>query len=396
LLPDTLLTKSKRIQSGVTLATALQKQMRDALIEIINSYNPNASLENSFTIPASWYTDARLYQLEQKTVFASRWQLAGRLDQVEKPGSYFTANIAGEPIVVVRGNDGLLRGFFNVCRHHAAAVVTDPEGLASHLRCPYHGWTYSLEGELKGTPDFSGVCNFSRSDNGLVPIDTAVWENWVFVRIDKQAETLEAFLGGDLIEQIRSLGLDTFHWIQRRQYTFDCNWKVFVDNYLDGGYHVPHLHKGLDSVLDYSNYMIENGKHHCLQWSPLVTEGAESETGAVRKGDRALYYWIYPNFMINCYAGAMDTNLVIPRGLDQTEVIFDFYFIDVSAEALEHNRASIEVGQRIQDEDVAICKSVQQGLGSRAYNAGRLSVRREAGEHLFHRLLYADLKSSVE
>ena len=172
---------------------------------------------------------------------------------------------------------------------------------------------------------------------------------------------------------------------------------MFVDNYLDGGYHVPYLHKGLDSVLDYSNYMIENGERHCLQWSPIVSEGAEAQTGAVRKGDRALYYWIYPNFMINWYDGVMDTNLVVPRGVDQTEVIFDFYFPDVvSEERAQRNRASVEVGQRIQDEDVAICKSVQRGLNSRAYNAGRLSVRREAGEHLFHRLLHADLSSTFD
>jgi choline monooxygenase len=99
--------------------------------------------------------------------------------------------------------------------------------------------------------------------------------------------------------------------------------------------------------------------------------------------------------MINWYQGAMDTNLVIPRGVDKTEVIFDFYFPDISATARERNRQSIAVGQRIQDEDVAICRSVQRGLSSRAYNTGRLSVRREAGEHLFHRLLYADLQSGV-
>ena len=155
---------------------------------------------------------------------------------------------------------------------------------------------------------------------------------------------------------------------------------------------MPYLHKGLDSVLDYGKYTIENGKHHCLQWSPIVSEGAEAQTGAVRKGDSALYYWIYPNFMINWYDGVMDTNLVVPRGVDQTEVIFDFYFPDVvSEEARQKNLASVAVGQRIQDEDVAICKSVQRGLNSRAYNAGRLSVRREAGEHLFHRLLHADV-----
>jgi choline monooxygenase len=366
-----------------------------SLREIIDSYDPGAALAEASTIPAPWYTDDRIHDLEMRTVFARSWQMVCRLDQVSKPGQYVTSEIAGEPIVVVRGNDDRLRAFYNVCRHHAAAVMTEREGTANQLRCPYHGWTYSLAGELKGTPDFTGVCDFDRSANGLVSVELDVWAQWVFVHIEGD-ETLNSFLGADLIEQTRPLEFESLHWLERRYYAFDCNWKVFVDNYLDGGYHVPHLHKGLDSVLDYSNYMIENGERFCLQWSPLVSEGAEEQTGAVRKGDRALYYWIYPNFMINWYQGAMDTNLVIPRGVDKTEVIFDFYFPDISNAARERNRQSIEVGQRIQDEDVAICKSVQRGLGSRAYHAGRLSVRREAGEHLFHRLLYTDLNLGVQ
>jgi choline monooxygenase len=128
----------------------------------------------------------------------------------------------------------------------------------------------------------------------------------------------------------------------------------------------------------------------------MVSAGAEAQTGKVRTGNRARYYWIYPNFMINCYEGVMDTNLVRPLAVDRTEVIFDFYFADISESARERNFASIEVGERIQQEDLDICKSVQRGLQSRAYNAGRLSVRREAGEHLFHRLLYADLKAGID
>ena len=360
---------------------------------IIDSYDPNVSLDKASTIPAPWYTDERVYELELRTAFAGSWQPICRLDQVNETGKFVSSDIGNEPVVVVRGNDNQTRAFFNVCRHHAAAVVTEPEGKAQQLRCPYHGWTYSLQGELKGTPDFSGVCEFDRSTNGLLPVETSVWEKWIFVRVETGAPA--QFPEPQLKEQIASLGLANLHWLERRHYTFDCNWKVFVDNYLDGGYHVPHLHKGLDSVLDYSNYVIENGERFCLQSSPIVNERAEPETGSVRQGERALYYWIYPNFMINWYQGAMDTNLVIPRGVDKTEVIFDFYFPDISAAASEQNRRSVEVGQRIQDEDVAICKSVQQGLRSRAYTTGRLSVRREAGEHLFHRLLYADLKNGL-
>jgi choline monooxygenase len=378
--------------------------MEDSLQAIIDSYDPSAPLAQASTIPSSWYTDQRVFELEQQTVFSSSWQVAARLDQLRDPGNYVTTDIAGEPIVIVRGSDGELRGFFNVCRHHAAAVMTEPAGHATQMRCPYHGWTYSLEGQLKGTPDFTGVCNFDRSANGLQPVEIANWEQWVFVRLkekqnpslNRPSPSLTEFLGSDIISQIKNLGLEKVHWIERRRYTLKCNWKVFVDNYLDGGYHVPHLHKGLDSVLDYSRYTIENGERFCLQSSPIVSPETSNEIGAVRNGTMALYYWLYPNFMLNYYEGVLDTNLVRPLALDRTEVVFDFYFADVSDAARARNLASIDVGDRIQREDLDICESVQKGLNSRAYQTGRLSVRREAGEHLFHRLLCRDLSAGVQ
>ena len=368
--------------------------MDQPLDRIVDLYDPSAPLEEARTIPSAWYLDPRVAELERRTTFSRTWQCVGRVDQVGDPGQYLTGHVAGEPILVVRGDDGVLRGFFNVCRHHAAAVMTEPSGTARSLRCPYHGWTYALDGQLRGTPDFAGVCRFDRAANGLVPLSVATWEKFVFVRLEDAGPSLERFLG-DLVEKFKPLGLGELHFVERRHYPFDCNWKVFVDNYLDGGYHVPYLHKGLDSVLDYQQYAIENGENYCLQWSPIVREGAEAQTGAVRQGDRALYYWIYPNFMVNWYEGVLDTNLVVPLGVNRTEVIFDFYFADASAASRERNLASIEVGQRIQDEDTAICHSVQRGLASRAYVAGRLSVRREAGEHLFHRLLAADLRAGI-
>jgi choline monooxygenase len=369
--------------------------MTDPLDAIIGRYQVNA-LAHASTIPAAWYVDPRVLELEHRTVFRHSWQVAGRLDDLRAPGDYLTCELpGGEPIVVTRGADHALRAFFNVCRHHAAAVVTGASGSAQQLRCPYHGWTYGLDGTLKGTPDFTGVCEFDRAAHGLVPLDCATAEKWVFVRPESGGSTLEAFLGPALATHLGARALGTLHWLERRHYTLGCNWKVFVDNYLDGGYHVPHVHRGLDSVLSSREYAIETGERFCLQWSPFVSDGAEERTGAVRQGEHAFYYWIYPNFMINCYGRAMDTNLVIPRGVDETEVVFDFYFTDVSDAARAGNLASIAISQEIQDEDVAICLSVQRGLRSRAYDTGRLSVRREAGEHLFHRLLYADLRSGL-
>ena len=366
------------------------------LADIIAGYRRTAPLTEASTIPSEWYTDPRVLDVERRTVFSRAWQVTGRIDQLQRPGQYVTCETAaGEPIVLVRGSDNVLRGFFNVCRHHAAEVAASPEGSVTHLRCPYHGWTYSLEGELKGTPDFAGVCDFDRASNGLVSVDIDVWDKWVFVRLTPDSSSLVQFLGSGLTGWFPGHDVADMRWMERRCYTVDCNWKVFVDNYLDGGYHVPQLHKGLDSVLDYSAYTIETGDRFCLQSSPMVAGGADTRTGAVRTGERALYFWVYPNFMINCYSGAMDTNLVVPRGPDRTEVIFDFFFSDVSERARARNLESMAISEQIQQEDVAICASVQRGLSSRAYSAGRLSVRREAGEHLFHQLLHDDLTAGT-
>jgi choline monooxygenase len=361
---------------------------------ILDAYDANASLADASTIPSSWYVDSRIAELETNAVFGKTWQMVGRIEQVEKPGQFVTASVAGEPIVVVRGNDGVLRGFYNVCRHHAAAVVSEPCGQASILHCPYHGWNYGLDGSLKGMPEFDGVKNFERQENGLVPLKAETWEKFVFVNLDPEAVPLRDFLGG-LVQRVAPLGVSKLHYFDTRTYDIHCNWKVFVDNFLDGGYHVPHLHKGLSSVLDYKEYTIENEDRYCLQSSPMVASNEDAATGTTRKGDRAWYFWQYPNLMINCYEGYMDTNLVLPVDVDHCRVIFDFYFADVSEAHREYNQQSVAVGLRVQDEDLGICEAVQRGLKSRAYGAGRLSVRREAGEHLFHRLLAADLRAGL-
>jgi choline monooxygenase len=366
-----------------------------SISEILNLYNPEAPLERAHTIPAPWYFDQRIEQLERNSVFASNWQVVGRLDQVQQPGQFFTIDVNQEPLVVVRSDDGKLRAFYNVCRHHAAAVVPETSGCAKNFRCPYHGWTYGNDGALKGMVEFEGVCNFERADNGLVPVRVDTWENFVLVNLDGNAMPLQNFLG-QVPEIVASLQMrEKLHYFDRRTYTLNCNWKVYVDNYLDGGYHVPHAHKGLSSVVEYTKYTIENYERACLQSSPLDSSAAaESAIGSTRQGT-AFYLWVYPNFMINAYSGVMDTNLVLPLGVDKCAVIFDYFFADISSAAQQHHKESIAVSEKVQDEDMAICDSVQRGLSSRAYVAGRLSVRREAGEHLFHRLLHADMTTAL-
>src|SRR5712692_407354 len=290
-----------------------QEQLMERNVhDILNLYNPHDPLDHAWTIPSPWYFDQAIARLEQDNVFATTWQVVGRVDQVQKKGEFFTADIGGEPIVVVRGEDNELRAFYNVCRHHAAAVVTEAQGCAKQFRCPYHGWTYGIDGPLKGMVEFEGVCNFDRAKNGLVPVKVDTWENFVFVNLDGKALPLKDFLGA-IPGIVAPLQLaKKLKYFDRRVYTLNCNWKVYVDNYLDGGYHVPHAHKGLSSVIEYTKYTIENFERACLQSSPLSSHSkSESGVASARQG-RAFYLWIYPNFMINAYEGVMDTNLVLP------------------------------------------------------------------------------------
>jgi phenylpropionate dioxygenase-like ring-hydroxylating dioxygenase large terminal subunit len=361
------------------------------LAELLASYDGEAPLEEAWALPAPFYVDREVFSLERRAVFAASWQLVARTEQLREPGQFVTAEVAGEPLVVVRGQDGELRGFFNVCRHHAAAVVCAAEGTLERMRCPYHGWTYGLDGALRAAPGTEGIARFALADHGLVPVAVDVWDRFVFASVEPPTAPLAASLGARFLREFAALPLGPLRFAGRRTWTIACNWKVFVDNYLDGGYHVPFLHKGLGSVLSFKDYAITCFDRVCLQTSPVEAAGSDAAFAAVRKGF-ASYFWIHPNLMLNAYAGHLDTNLVIPLGVDSTRVVFDFYLEDAPGAA---HAESIEVSARIQEEDLGICESVQRGLGSRAYRSGRLAPRREAGEHLFHRLLVDDLRRAV-
>jgi choline monooxygenase len=374
--------------------------MATSLADKLHLFDADLPLERAHTIPSLWYFDPEIYAAECRAVFRPTWQVAGRQDQVAAPGSYCTTEIAGEPVVVVRDQDGVLRAFANVCRHRAARVMNEPEGRATRLRCRYHGWTYDLAGRLRGTPEFEGVADFCKEEQGLSTLEVDCWGPLVWVRQKRAAEAHPASLAGflsPLPEQTAALGLERLHFVERRTYELACNWKVFVDNYLDGGYHVNTVHPGLAGALDYSRYRTEVFDHTSVQISPLkpADPGAgDSSTTRVRIGDNAYYWWVYPNFMINIYAGIMDTNLVLPLGPDRCRVVFDFYFADTEGEEARRFIAeSIAVSHQIQMEDAGICEEVQQGLASSSYSTGRFSVRREAAGYHFHRLLAASLRT---
>jgi choline monooxygenase len=287
--------------------------------------------------------------------------------------------------------------FFNVCRHRAACVVTEPEGKAGRLRCRYHGWTYDLSGHLVGTPEFENVVDFRKDQNGLVPIAVDTWGPFVFVNLSESPHRLSEAMA-PLPEMAGPL--TRFQFVERRSYELGCNWKVFVDNYLDGGYHVNTVHLSLAGVLEYAEYKTECFGSTSLQTSPLRASSDKNAGGSpavVRSGEVAFYGWAFPNFMINVYSEAMDTNIVFPIGPERCGVHIDFYISVPAGAGVEHFGAeSVDVGHRIQLEDVGVCEDVQRGLASSSYDTGRYSVRREVGVHHFHRLLAGQLRDAMK
>jgi len=362
--------------------------MSDRLHQLLAEFDQELPLERAHTIPASWYFDAAIAAAERRQVFGASWLVAGRTDQVEARGSFITLNVAGEPLLIVRGDDGELRAFFNVCRHRAAPILTEPCGAVTKLRCRYHGWTYDLCGRLRGTPEFDGAQDFRREDNGLREIAVEVWGPLVGVSLSQPRQSLAEFLAP--MPERTAEGLMGLQFVERREYDLNCNWKVYIDNYLDGGYHINTVHPGLAGMIDYSQYRTETFAFTSVQTGPLTTAG-----GAVRSG-MAQYWYAYPNFMLNLYDGVADTNLVLPQGPDRCRVVFDFYFADAGPAADPKFRSeSLDVAHAVQLEDSGICEEVQRGLGSRAFDTGRFSVKRENAGYHFHRLLARSLYVAV-
>ncbi|MCH7548042.1 MAG: aromatic ring-hydroxylating dioxygenase subunit alpha [Candidatus Krumholzibacteriota bacterium] len=365
------------------------------LDEQLNSFNPDLPIEDAWLPPSSWYTESAFHGIERNTVFRNNWLIAAREDQLRNPGDYVAGAVANEPYVVVRGEDGDLRAFYNVCRHHAAAVMVG-QGNADELVCPYHGWTYGLDGSLRRAPELGGVRDFDRDCFGLMPMKVTQWGTFVFVCMGDDPRSLDSDLT-ELLSRVKAMNLTELNFIRRVSYTIKCNWKVYVDNYLDGGYHVAHLHKGLAGQLDLDSYRTEIFDRYSIQSGAGSNGSAESGEGAdfaERIGEEVLYAWIYPNFMINRYGSIMDTNWVMPRGADETEVIFDYYFLEAAGGSEKFVSRSLAASDVVQQEDVDICESVQRGLESSSYDKGRYSVKREMGEFHFHRLLAADFGAS--
>jgi len=355
----------------------------------LESLQIDSDVARAWTLPSSLYTEPAVFLAEKEKIFARSWQVVGHRDQVRNAGDYFTTELVGEPLLIVRAADGKLRGFYNVCRHRAGPPA---EGCGSRklFRCGYHGWTYGLDGALISATEIDGVEGFRAEDFALAPVRTEEWLGFIFVNLDAQARPLRESLG-ELPKQAEKFNFAGMKLFERRTYDMKCNWKTYVDNYLEG-YHLPSVHPGLNRELDFNAYVVEPYARHVRQFSPI--RGAQPGDATPRRYPEAGedlttdYFWIFPNWMLNCYPDNISLNIVLPLEPERSLAIFEWYLPEKD-HSIPAAKASVGFSDQIQVEDVGICEIVQKNLRSRSYSRGRFSATQEKGVHAFH-LMYAN------
>ena len=352
-------------------------------------------IEASTTPPSSWYTDpAFLSKVERKVTFHN-WLQVCSIHDIKNDGEYFAANINNQPIVIVN-SQGTYKAFYNVCRHHAAQICDNGPGKIGpqgRFTCPYHGWQYNADGKLVKAIKMKGCQEFSPKNFGLHPVLVDKLGPWLYINFNKASS---GSIVGDhpdlqqMHDMLSSTDYESLVPIERRSYTIKCNWKVFVDNYLDGGYHVPVAHPGLTSALNMDGYTRKEFPNFYLQSCGAKKDVESSTTSGSTSGDsarvsgEALYIFQYPNIMINRYGKWMDTNIVWP--LNENECVVDFVWsVDKSllGDQAKNIQDSLKQSDQVQQEDVWLCERVQAGLRSDGYDVGRYAPSIEGNLSIF-------------
>jgi choline monooxygenase len=331
-------------------------------------YTIDPDIRRARTLPSSFYTDERVFELSKERIFARTWQFAGRLDEFEnlKPVTLLPG-ILNEPILLSKTDDAV-NCLSNVCTHRGKILVEEP-CKAKLIRCGYHGRRFDLGGKFLSMPEFADVIDFPSEDDNLKPVPFATRGGFAFASIDPFAP-FEDFVddAAARFEDVEPLGLKL---VSRRDYEVNAHWALYCENYLEG-FHIPFVHHSLNEIVDYGTYSTETFRFSSLQTG---FDGGGAIAGR--------YLFIFPNMMFNFYPWGISVNIVRPVTSSQSIVEFLTY---VSDESKVGSGAGADL-DRVELEDEAVVESVQRGIRSRFYSHGRYSPTREQGTHHFHRLI---------
>ena len=359
--------------------------------DIRTGYDPDPS--RSLSLRSAAYVDPAWYRADIDRIIARTWQWVCHVEKLRNPGAYLAVQIAGQPVVVVRDRDGILRAFYNVCQHRGHALLKG-EGVTTRIMCPYHAWTYRLDGQLVRAPETDHLKDFDLADICLHAVQVEDFAGFIYVNLDPSARPLAA-QSEDLETEIRHWApdIDKLTFGHRLSYEVKSNWKVVVDNFLEC-YHCPSAHKDFCDLVDmdtykvttygiYSSHMADAGKGTNTAYD---VSNATVRTHAV--------WWLWPTTCLMRYPGrsSMIVLNIIPAGPDRTLETYDFYLETPEPDAMELD-AIRYLDEVLQIEDIALVESVQKGMASSAFDQGRIvfdpsgSGKSEHALHLFHGLV---------
>lgn len=338
------------------------------------------------TLPARYYLDPEIFRQELEKFFCGMWVCAGREEQLADPGGYFLCEVAGESIIVTRDSGGALRAFYNVCRHRGTRMCREVQGkFAARIQCPYHGWTYGLDGSLLGAPHMEEA-TFRRENYPLHAVHVEVWEGTVFLNLSRDAKPLAEQLA-DLPEKFAPWRLQELRLYKRHEYEVKANWKLIVLNYNEC-LHCPTLHPLLTRLTDTTSGDNDTPQPSYIGGSMLFRGDAQtmSMDGQRRRGylpglngeqrQQVLYYSVYPNLLLSLHPDYVMAHRLWPLAPERTKVICEWYFHPAEmAKPQFVADDALEFWDKTNREDWLISELSQQGISSRSYTPGPYSPR---------------------
>jgi Rieske 2Fe-2S family protein len=346
------------------------------------------------TLPQRYFVSPEVFAEEQERIFSTQWMLVGHQSQIAKAGDYFTAEVppthgygvtGGESLIIVRDKSGELRGFYNVCRHRGTRLCEDQSGHASAIQCPYHAWTYGLDGRLIGAPHMDQVPSFNKAEHSLHAVDQALWEGFIFVNLAKKPALLEEVFA-PLAGRFSHWNLPKLRSAKRIEYDVRANWKLIFENYSEC-YHCPGVHPALSKLTPYDSAENDLAAGPFLGGFMPITKGKSltmsGNACALPLGDinaedfhRIFYYSIFPNMLLSMHPDYVMVHQLWPKSPDRTLILCDWFFHPEAFDRTDFNpNDAVEFWDMTNKQDWHVCELSQQGIGSRAYRPGPYSPR---------------------
>lgn len=337
------------------------------------------------TLPSNYYTSAEIFTKEQERIFGRHWLCVGRVENVATVGDYFLVNAFNESLIVVRGPDERLRAFYNVCRHRGTRMCEEPAGkFSGAIQCPYHAWTYGLDGRLLAARNMQGTEGFDKSQWPLHEAALAVWEGFIFINLAQQPEAFaQAF--APVMGRFAKWNIAGLRAAKRIDYELDCNWKLVAQNYSEC-YHCPVIHPQLDKLSPWDSGRNDLGEGAFLGGFMTLRDPGGSMTlsghtsrppigdVAGEELDRIYYYTLFPSMLLSLHPDYVMAHRLVPIAVDKVHIVCEWLFDPQTMAGADFDPSdAVEFWDMTNRQDWKVCQLSQAGIESRAYVPGPYS-----------------------